>query len=63
MTMVPYKEALPVSKIDMKYLEKKRFWSFSASFMLIGTSAELKETTQKLKFLGVKLLNFIPKTF
>ena len=56
--LIPDKDSLVQSRIKPQYLSKKRSWSFSIIFVVVGE--DIEEEVRQLSKLGIKKLNTRP---
>ena len=58
--LIPNEHTLVKSKTKPQYLSKKRQWSFSAIFVVLGNQRQLKEVNREFKKFGIQRLNAQP---
>ena len=58
--LIPHEGSLVNSKIKPQYLSKKRKWSFSAIFVVLGDDRELRKCDLQFRQLGINKLNVRP---
>lgn len=58
--VIPHERGLVKSKIKPQYLSKKRKWSFSTMFVVLGKYEELKKAYSYFIRMGIQKLNAKP---
>ena len=58
--VIPHEDSLVKSKTKPQYLSKKRQWSFTTIFVILGNERDLQDCHEQFARLGIQKLNARP---